>query len=64
MDFETSVIGFNIFVVCMFVWFFYYFHTMISAVLDMNDKLVARINGEQPQEDRMQLRLDKWLEEE
>jgi len=66
MDFETSVTAFNIFIIFTFVWFYWYFQTMIKAVLDVNDKLIAQIFGkeETTPDDDMQMKLDNWLEEE
>jgi len=66
MDFETSVTAFNIFIIFTFVWFYWYFQTMIKAVLDVNDKLIAQIFGkeEMTPDDDMQMKLDNWLEEE
>jgi len=68
MDIETSLITFDIFVVAAFAWFYYYFHTMITAVLEFNDELVKKIKEGQtvvtPSEDNMQMRLDDWLGDE
>ena len=65
MDFETSVTAFNLFVLVTFGWFYWYFQTMIKAVLDVNDKLIAQLNGEkETTHDDMQMKLDNWLNEE
>ncbi len=65
MDFETSVTAFNLFVLVTFGYFYWYFQTMIKAVLDVNDKLIAQINGKtEPTHDNMQMKLDNWLGEE
>ncbi len=66
MDFETSVTAFNIFIIFTFGWFYWYFQTMIKAVLDVNDKLIAQFYGkeETTSDDDMQMKLDTWLEEE
>jgi len=66
MDFETSVTAFNIFVILTFGWFYWYFQTMIKAVLEVNDQLIAQFygKGEKTSDDDMQTKLDNWLEEE
>ena len=66
MDFDIAIIAFDVFMLGLFAWFYYYFHTMVSAVLEVNDKLIAQIHGKQveSQSDDMQMRLDNWLGEE
>ena len=62
MAFDTAMIAFDIFLLGMLAWFYYYFHTMVSAVLEVNDKLIAQIHGKKvEQEDEMQMKLDNWL---
>jgi len=65
MDFDYAMIAFDVFLLGMLAWFYYYFHTMVSAVLEVNDKLIAQIHGNKgEQEDEMQMKLDNWLSEE
>ena len=45
MAFDTAMIAFDVFLLGMLAWFYYYFHTMVSAVLEVNDKLIAQIHG-------------------
>ncbi|MBP98644.1 hypothetical protein CMK18_22050 [Candidatus Poribacteria bacterium] len=65
MDFDYAMIAFDVFLLGMLAWFYYYFHTMVSAVLEVNDKLIRQIHGNKvEQEDEMQMKLDNWLSEE
>ena len=65
MDGITSLWMFNIFVVGMMVWLYYYFWSMFHAVAEMNDTLIGIIGVKQsPEEDDMQQKLDKWLDSE
>lgn len=64
MDATTPLWAFNVFVILMLGWLYHYFWTMFNAIADMNDKLISIINGEETQEDEMQMKLDKWLDSE
>ena len=65
MDFNSAMVAFDIFLLGLLAWFYYYFYTMVSAVLAVNDKLISNIYGTQTaQEDEMQMKLDTWLSEE
>ena len=65
MDFLTSQLAFNIFIMVLLGWFYFYFFTMIKAVLDFNEDLINHINGvENTETDEMQMKLDKWLDSE
>ncbi len=65
MDFLTSQLAFNIFIMVLLGWFYFYFFTMIKAVLDFNEDLINHINGvENTETDEMQTKLDKWLDSE
>ena len=65
MDFLTSQLAFNIFIMVLLGWFYFYFFTMIKAVLDFNEDLINHINGvENTENDEMQTKLDKWLDSE
>ena len=65
MDFNSAMVAFDIFLLGLLAWFYYYFYTMVSAVLAVNDKLISKIYGTQTaQEDEMQMKLDTWLSEE
>ena len=65
MDFLTSQLAFNIFIMVLLVWFYFYFFNMIKAVLDFNEDLINHINGvENTETDEMQTKLDKWLDSE
>tara|TARA_B100001996_G_scaffold292668_1_gene232868 strand:+ start:944 stop:1147 length:204 start_codon:yes stop_codon:yes gene_type:complete len=66
MDFDTAIIAFDVFMLGLFAWFYYYFHTMVSAVLEVNDKLIAQMHGNKVESkaDDMQMKLDNWLGEE
>jgi len=66
MDFDYAIIAFDVFLLGMLAWFYYYFHTMVSAVLEVNDKLIAQMHGNklESKSDDMQMKLDNWLSEE
>ena len=65
MDFLTSQLAFNIFIMVLLGWFYFYFFTMIKAVLDFNEDLINHINVvENTETDEMQTKLDKWLDSE
>ena len=66
MDFDSAMVAFDVFLLGMLAWFYYYFHTMVAAVLEVNDKLIKTLHGnEATQEpDDMQTKLDSWLCEE
>ncbi len=66
MDFDYAIIAFDVFLLGMLAWFYYYFHTMVSAVLEVNDKLITQMHGNklESKSDDMQMKLDNWLSEE
>ena len=68
MDFQTSQMGFNLFVCLILGWYYFYIFTMIKAVLDFNQDLISHINKNEKTQllinDENQTRLDSWLNEE
>jgi hypothetical protein len=64
MESTTSLWLFNLFIVGMFGWFYFYFHSMFNAVADLNDELISIINGKKPQEDEGQTALTDFFPEE
>ena len=64
MDGITSLWLFNIFVVGMMAWLYYYFWSMFHAIAEMNDTLIEIIGVKKsPEEDEMQQKLDKFGEQ-
>jgi len=65
MDSTTSLWLFDAFVVGMLGWFYFYFYSMFHAIVDVNDKLIAKINRtDDKRDDEGQMKLTDFTEEE
>ena len=65
MDGTTSLWLFNVFVVGMLAWFYYYFYTMFYAIADMNDQIIAMLQKTEAEgHEEGQTKLSDFIEEE
>ena len=65
MEGTTPLWAFNVFVMVLFVWFYYYFYSMFNAIADLNDSLIGLMTKSNDlQEDEAQTTLTEFFPEE
>jgi len=65
MEGTTPLWAFNVFVMGLFVWFYYYFYSMFNAIADLNDSLIGlMMKSNDLQEDEAQTTLTEFFPEE
>ncbi len=66
---NLEIWSFNVFLVAMMVWLYYYFYSLFNAVADMNDRLISMWNEKMGADEGQipevgQVRLEEFMGEE